>query len=143
MTLSLQMNKIPNITAFIEHENKLTKIVFRKKFLAAAPDYTEILSSKYLLDENLATLHFSLLLLRSHPLNQIFLRKIDQLLSSGLIQKLEEQTRPSTKPEDNEAQTLKMDHLDICFNVIMICLGLSCVVFLIECLVKSFGIGQP
>jgi hypothetical protein len=73
-------------------------------------------------------------------MNKVINRKIDQLLQSGIIQKFEKErlsAMDQVGKSDHEeiAQVLKMKHLGICFTAIMILLALSCVVFLIECLV--------
>jgi hypothetical protein len=93
--------------------------------------------SVYLLDENSATLHYSLAFNRSNPYNRIFNKKIDQLISGGLVLKFEQirtsYHRRQPKQEDSqEPQILTVQHLEICFIAIMICLGLSCLVFMIE-----------
>jgi hypothetical protein len=71
-------------------------------------------------------------------LNNIFIKYIDQLVSSGLIQKLEQNkvktSQHSKQVEEQELQPLTMDHLGVCFAAIMICSGLCCFVFFIECL---------
>jgi hypothetical protein len=44
-----------------------------------------------LLDEDAATFHFCLQLPRLRPLNQILYEKIDQLISSGIARRFEEE----------------------------------------------------
>lgn len=93
--------------------------------------------------ENLLTSHYSIFLMKNHPWNEVLKSKIDRLIQSGIIQKLEEKRfkatmqAEKTKTED-DAKVLNMDHLGLCFYVILIFLGLSFVVFVLECLVGYF-----
>jgi hypothetical protein len=101
-------------------------------------------SSFHLLDENFATIHFSMLFGRSNPLNIVFIRKIDQLLSGGLLLKhnnYEIFYHPSQQEEEQVPKKLTMDHLGICFVAVTVCLGLSCIAFMIE-LLRAYIVKQ-
>jgi hypothetical protein len=133
----------PPTTALGEPANKLTMAVLRKEFKSGSLRLSNEKFSFHLLDEDSVTLHFCLIFPRSEPLNQIFFKKVDELISSGIVSHFEEQesiagVQPA-RHRDQEAQPLTMDHLGVCFAIILICLGLSCVVFLIECLTKYFA----
>jgi hypothetical protein len=127
--------ELPDLSTFAEHQNKLTTLVFRKDFKAMNRDCTD-----YLLETNTATLHYSMLFIRLHPWNQVLIKKVDQLFTAGIIQKLENERnlhKQEAKPDDGKARSLTMDHLGICFATIMICLGLSCIAFVVEWIVGS------
>jgi hypothetical protein len=135
----LGVSNVPGLAIFGEHENKMTHLTLRKNmahFSKAANDA----STLYVVDRNTATLHFSLLFGHGCKWNNIFKKKVDQLISSGLVKELEDhQSRTSLKVNlevTHSPQPLKMDHLGICFATIMISLGFSLIVFLIEYLTK-------
>jgi hypothetical protein len=125
-----------------EHANKLTTTVFRNRFIAESLRLSDQEFSAQLVDDNTATVHFCLQFHRSKPLNQIFIRKVDQLISSGLVRHFEKNESSSGRPparfKSQDAQPLKMNHLGVCFAFILICLGLGCVAFLIEYFTKYF-----
>lgn len=127
-----------NDTVFADYQNKLTSLVLRKEKEIKMSRITGKTSSLHLLEENTGTLQFSLYFWRNCYTNKILIKKVNQLFSTGIIQKLElERTKVNRllKAEnEDKTQILTMDHLDVCFATIMICLVLSCVVFLIECL---------
>jgi hypothetical protein len=78
-------------TALGEPGNKFTMALLRKgvKTFSLRESNEEL--SVQLLNEDSATLHFCLMFPRSKPLTQIFIYKIDQLISSGIVRRLEEQ----------------------------------------------------
>jgi hypothetical protein len=129
-------------TALGEPGNKLTMALLHKKFKTLSSRESNEELSVQLLDDVTATLHYCLMFHRPKPLTQIFIRKIDQLISSGIVRRIEEQesTRDQqpARYRDQEAQPLTMDHLGVGFVVILSFLVLSCVAFLIECLTKFF-----
>jgi hypothetical protein len=129
--------ELPNSTTFTEFDNKLTSLAFRLYDTNTVTRSINKDSSLYFLDENTATFQYSLMFVKSNPLNTIFINLVDQLISNGFVQKIEEirnRVRPPKTYEDNKQQKLTMDHLEICFIAILICLGFSCVVFIIECI---------
>jgi hypothetical protein len=118
----------------------LTMVVMRKAFRTGSLRFSDAESSVHLLEEDSATLHYCLVFPRSEPLTQILIKKVDQLISSGIVRHFEVQAfTAGLQPQrykDQDAKTLTMDHLGVCFTIILICLGLSCVAFLIECSTK-------
>jgi hypothetical protein len=119
----------------------LTTLFYRNHIKAVASQEKSL--SIHLLDEDTATLHFSLIFSRFKPLNRIFTGKVDQLISSGIVQKLQKDDSTSIftrhqSQNEKKAQKLTMDHIGVCFAAILSCLGLSLVVFLIELLSKYF-----
>jgi hypothetical protein len=93
--------------------------------------------SFYLLDEDTATFHFSLLFFRASMYRKIFFKKVDQMISSGLVQRIETRMNQvayeeKQKVEASTPQQLTMEHLGICFLAILICLALSFLVFVAE-----------
>jgi hypothetical protein len=96
------------------------------------------------LKQNANTFVYSQCFDRRNHINEIFLRKIEQLMTSGVTKKLEDDTREilkraKTKADENEGpKQLTFDHLGLCFVAIAICLALSCIVFVLECLTKYF-----
>jgi hypothetical protein len=91
--------------------------------------------SLHLLEENLATLHFSVLLKKTRNWNKIFIEKIDQLISAGIAQRIQLET-PPFKKEEQDPERLTMDHLGVCFIIVGIFWALSCVVFAAEWFTK-------
>jgi hypothetical protein len=125
---------------FVEHANKISFVVYRKGTLLWSALMSDKPTSLHFIEEDFLTDHFCLYLEKSSPLNKIINRKIDQLLQAGIIQKFEDERFEATKrvsKSDNEeiAQMLTLEHLGLCFIAIMILLALSCVVFVIECVV--------
>jgi spore germination protein GerM len=98
-------------------------------------------SSLYFLEENLATYPHCFIFPKFHPFNKVFIKKINQLISSGLVEKLANTEVFKLEKKQNDEQQprpLTMDHVGVCFVAIMICLGLSFVVFTVEYLIKYF-----
>lgn len=121
------------------YEKKLTSLTYRKQFTAIMFKLVNRKSSIYLLDENTATVHFIMLFSKTNPLRFIFIKKIDQLIASGVISWSEERRNYVPKQvTDVDPQRLTMEHIGICFLAIMISLGLCCIVFIVECTIKSF-----
>jgi uncharacterized protein YqgQ len=123
----------------MEHSNKIARLVLRKEALNDLSILNRDTSSLHFLGETIATFHFSLYFKKRSPYNKVVNKKIGQLLQAGIIQKSEnerfEASKRAAKHKDEEnAEILTMDHLGLCFIAIMICLGLSCIVFAIECL---------
>jgi hypothetical protein len=134
----LNLTQFPDHSVFAEPANKLTTLTspnFQKRLFQNASNDSP---SLYWLDKNLATMHFSLFLRRSNPWNKVFFAKIDQLISAGIAQRLKPDVS-TRKEEDPPARPLSMDHLGVCFIVVVICLALSCVVFAVEWLTKIVG----
>jgi hypothetical protein len=124
----------------VDHANKISFVVIRKETQLGHALNTDKPTSLNFIEENLITDHFCLLLVKSSPLNKIINRKIDQLLQAGIIQKFENERFEAIKrldksDNDDIAQVLTLEHLGLCFIAIMIMLALSCVVFVVECVV--------
>jgi hypothetical protein len=121
-------------TLFAEYKNKMTYMVIRGDSKTFFSKVSNKATSIHYLNENTATLHFSLFFHRSSALSPAFISKIDQIISSGFVQKFEETRNSVAKQLDDEQKTqrLTMGHLGICFAVIMICLGFCCIVFIVE-----------
>jgi hypothetical protein len=123
----------------MEHSNKISLITLRKELLNRHSVYNDGTSSLHLMEKDITTFHYSLWFLKGSPLSKVVNKKVGQLLQAGIIQKSEnerfEAVKQAAKHKDEEnAELLTMDHLGLCFIAIMICLGLSCIVFAIECL---------
>jgi hypothetical protein len=91
------------------------------------------------MNENTATLLYSMHFVRYKPWNSIFIKKFDQLNSNGLVQKIDNnqnrKIREDKHSEDEKPRPLTMNHVGVCFAIIMVCLSLSCIVFAIEFIV--------
>jgi hypothetical protein len=124
------------LETFAEHENKLT-------FMIARFDPKRDISGKgssvsfHFLDEDLVRYQYSLQFQRNNYFNKYFIDKVDQLISGGITQKFvdDQLYRKLDVNDEQKAQPLTFEHLDLCFAAIMICLGLCCVVFAIEWIV--------
>lgn len=114
----------------------MTILEFRKHFDMTLTNKTDQPSSLHLLDENSATVLVSVAFKRASGLKHVFMRKIDELITGGLLNEIEDKKVNIKKDENEEARPLTMDHLGVCFIAIMVCLGLSCVVFVAECLCR-------
>jgi hypothetical protein len=113
-------------------------LTFEKASSIILANLTNKALSQHFTGENLATYHYSLYLKRSSPLNRVISRKIGQLLQAGIIKKFEDERfeaikRASKQHVEDNAEILTLEHLGLCFFAILICLGLSCIVFVIEC----------
>jgi hypothetical protein len=128
------------MTATKDHKNKLTFIAFRKVSNTIMSQQSKKGISIHFLDENTLTYHFSLMFAVPNSKNKIFIKKIDQIITAGLAQKVEvgqESVDREAKIDAKfEPQPLTMDHLGVCFIVIIVCLALCCVVFLAEVLMR-------
>jgi nitrous oxide reductase len=116
-------------------------IQFRKHSKVQMSQASNKASSLHLLDENSATLYFQMFFFKKKTLNHIFIKKIDQLVTNGLVAKLvtaqDTQVHAEKHDEASNPRPLTMDHLGICFFAILICFGVSCAVFTVECFVRS------
>jgi hypothetical protein len=137
ITRSTEVFEKPKLDTLAEFKNKFTSIAFRKltRSKTLKEDYV---SSLHLLEENSATTHTSVMFPRYNPLSEIFIRKLNQLISNGEVAKLEKIQHPDARPasgsEQNIPEVLSYRHLEIGFVAVFICLGLSFVVFLGECI---------
>jgi hypothetical protein len=139
----MRVLELPNISIISEPKNKLTLFTLREQAKTWMLQQSNVASSLHFLEENTATLHFCLLFPHSVP-SSLFIKKIDQMMSSGLVQRLRKQEnevhRDTKHDKDEKKLSLSMDHLGICFIVVMSCLGICCVVFVIECLANYLAI---
>jgi hypothetical protein len=128
--------------ALTDHKNKLTFVTLRNSIKALMSQASNIDSSPFLLEENTATLHYAFVLVPLNPLNKVITTKVNQLINSGLVEKMEKAQfydHKTSKNDEQKALILTMDHLGVCFLIIMICLVLCCAVFTAECLIKRYG----
>jgi hypothetical protein len=101
------------------------------------------------IEEEFMTLHLSMFLKKHSPMNRVFNKKIDQLIEAGIVNHLlaaqfaistdvknEEKER---EKQDDAAEQLTMEHLDLCFIAVLIGLALSCIAFLFEVLMGYFS----
>lgn len=128
----------------VEHENKLTMPVLRNEWINDFAASFDESNSLYFLEENIVTYHYSIFLHKGSFLNRAINKQIDLLISSGIVQKFESERmkevakaarREKEKAAESKSEVLTMDHLGICFVAILICLGISFVVFLAEIMV--------
>jgi hypothetical protein len=127
-----------------DFENKFTMMVFRQDAKLQYSQLSNKATSIYYLEENLLTVHFSLLIDRWNPLKRIIHQKIDQLIETGWIQKIKENrmydaARNVKNEEEQGPMVLTMDHLEICFVAVLVCLAFCCFVFIIERIAFSFS----
>jgi hypothetical protein len=141
MKLAIEVEKMPETRAFLEHDNKLTMMKNRIDAKIVKETSTVTKAPLSMLDENLATLHYSLMFDSSDALQMSLPKKLDEMISTGWIQKINENRSiaGAQKIEDElqEARPLTLDHLGVCFIAILICLGFSLAVFLIEKIIGS------
>jgi hypothetical protein len=132
---------------FSDHLIRASAFTMRKEMGNKLAADLDAAPSVYFLDENLATFMFSMFLKKSSRMNKVVKKKIDQLIQSGIVQKLEEnrlkaiklaEARRIDEAAQQNAKILTMDHLGLCFVIIAICWGISFVVFLLECLVGYY-----
>jgi hypothetical protein len=126
---------------YAEYQNKVTTLVFRKDAKLRMRLLKTNSQLVFLLDENTATFHYCLKFSRFEPKSRIFIKKVNEQLPSGIIQKLEKDgynidsvSELTGQVQEGEPEKLTIEHLTLCFAAIMICLALCCAVFLIECL---------
>jgi hypothetical protein len=96
--------------------------------------------SFHLLEENVATLHISVLWIWRNRYIDIFKHKIDQLISAGLVQKTFDMDSVFKRIEINTdfvPKQLTLEHLGLCFIIISVCWALCLAVFFLELLVKK------
>lgn len=102
--------------------------------------YHQGTSSLVFLDEVIATQFKGLAFSLNSPYYEAFDRKLNRMIECGFIdlyhkEKLRHRLMSQTKNYEVSAQVLEMKHLRIGFAVILILLGVSTVVFFIECLI--------
>lgn len=131
----------------VQHENKISLAVLRNEFITDLASGFDEPNSLYVLEEDVATVHYSISLKKASFLNKAINRQIDLLISSGIVQKFESERlkevaktkkREKERAAESKSEVLTMDHLGICFVAILICLGISFVVFLGEFIVHYF-----
>jgi hypothetical protein len=115
-------------------------MVFRRAVNIFLSKNVNQVSSIYFLDSYAVTYHYGLVFNESNPINRIFNKKIDQLISNGVMQELEKiQSQDGVlvqQSNEQAPQQLTMEHLGICFVAVLIFLGMSLAVFAIECIVS-------
>lgn len=127
--------ELPPDESFAEYQNKMTVLELRKKIKSGMDLSGNTSPSIYILDQDMATLHFSLLFTRGKPWNKVFSKYVDLLVSSGIVAHLEAEFDQTVKHDDNqEPQTLTMNQLGVCFLLIVGFWGFSCIVFVGECI---------
>ena len=132
------MTEYPHESVFAEPANKMTKITALKLMKNFYREKSITSPSLHLVQQNLATMPFSLVLIRYKPLNKIIFETIDHLISAGIAQRIK-LNNPPTNNEESDPRPLTMDHLGVCFIAIAICWALSTVVFAGEWITKLAG----
>jgi hypothetical protein len=137
---------IPNKTNWYdivpEPANKLTYLTFRAHYhYRAKLILKETVPSTFILEENVVTTPWYMMLRRYLPYTEAFKQKIDEMLSNGMIQKRHASHWKIEKDkkryvEEAEPQILSVFDLRLGFLGFLICLAISFVVFLIE-LIKN------
>jgi predicted nucleotidyltransferase len=137
------MKSAPDFESLSEYDTKVTTLTFHQQFRQFLPQEKSSTSTIDLLAEDTLTSHFCLIFRRENPLNNIFLRKIDQIITGGLSGRLKQgdyiKKHFSNQADEHNPHPLTMNHLGVCFAAILICLGLSFVVFLLECSTRFFA----
>jgi hypothetical protein len=112
--------------------------VFRRAVNIFLSKSVNQISSIYFLENYAVTYHIGLVFNESSPINGILNKKVDQLISNGVVQELERiESKDGVLVHQNDEQgpqQLTMEHLGICFVAILIFLGISIAVFVIECI---------
>jgi hypothetical protein len=133
-------------SVYTEHTNKISQFVLRKMHDDLISKDSGKKSYFGYVEEDIITFYISLLLRKHNPMNRIFKIKIDQVISSGIMNKFfvglfEVSAIVSRKQQEEEKQEnpekLTMEHLELCFYAVLIGLAMSCVVFVAELLIGS------
>jgi hypothetical protein len=94
------------------------------------------------LDEGFFTLSYSMMFTRNLPYTETFLKRVNQMISSGYIQRADNaRTKdhvPERKNEKIPPQVLTLEQLAIGFTVYLIACGLCVLVFIIEYIFSFF-----
>lgn len=129
-----------NASILAERNNKLTTTVYRKDFKFKTESIIDMAaSSLHVLDDNAATFQITMFFERFKSMSKMFIRNVNHLISTGVIEKLEKKRNsadgPVLQPDVHVARPLTMDHLGICFIFILSFLGLAIFAFAVECIV--------
>jgi hypothetical protein len=138
-----------DISTIVEHSNKISVVTLRK----FVDQWISSNSGKKpyfgYIEKNIATFHMSLFLKKHSPLNRAINYKIDQMIQSGIMQRLvdanfEDSAKIINKQNEEENQKekpeqLTMEHLELCFCAVLIGLAVSFIVFALELLVGLFS----
>lgn len=119
-------------------------MVFRKHYHRDLKrDLRSELPSTSLLDEDVAKFPIVLLLPRFLPYTEVFKRKIDELIASGLVQRWSDELwlddKIITHPEEINPQVLTILHLLDGFVAFCTCLIISFMFFVAEVLTNYFS----
>lgn len=129
-----------------EPTNRFTHLIWRAHRGSIEKKYrNKFVPSNFLLEENVVTLPFYMMLPRYVPYTEAFKEQINLMLSNGMIQKWhakkwEYVADPKKHVEFNQPQTLTLEHLRLGFLGFLICLAISFAVFLIELSIKPVKI---
>jgi hypothetical protein len=138
---------IPNTTNWFdivpEPANKFTYMTFRSHYHHRVDIVLkETVPSTFILEENIVTTPWCMMLPRQTSYTQAFKDKIDQMLSNGLIQrwyaahwKIEKDKKRYV--EEVEPKVLSVYDLRLGFVGFLICLAISFGVFIIELIFKG------
>lgn len=127
-----------------EYENRVTALTSHKQLALYMSEVKMPTSSSTieLLAEDTLTIHYCMMFRRANMLSNIFIRKIDQLITGGISNRITRddhiKEQLSKQDEEHKPHPLTMKHLGVCFAAILICLGLSFAVFLLECSTRFF-----
>jgi hypothetical protein len=124
-----------------EPSNKFTYLFFRAHFCAMLRTMRKALPSLYLLDENVVTIPFYIILPRFVPYSETFKEQIELMISNGLVGKLNAESwsfnqNEKRYVEEVKPQILTVEHLSLGFLAILISLVVSLCVFLVEIMTK-------
>lgn len=126
-----------------EPKNKLVHLMFRTHYYCYLKEFIGAKQpSTFILDENFVKIPFYVKLPRYLPYSSAFKVKIDQMISSGLIQKWHAQfwrieTNPLHYDEQVEPQVLTLQHLRYGFLAYLVCVVLCLATFFIEVVLNA------
>jgi hypothetical protein len=121
-----------------EPANKLTYLTFRTHYASNIErTFNGNVPSTHILEENTVTMPWYLMLPRYVPFTETFKKKVDQLLSSGSIQKVHAfvwgiDNDKKRLVEEFQPRVLTVFDLRLGFLAFLICATISFVVFFIE-----------
>jgi hypothetical protein len=98
--------------------------------------YRSGFSSLLILKSEIRPINFGLMFAPFHPFYPTFNKKISEMIEAGLTQYWIDNTiKPRGYQQNQEAskpEVLTLDHIEVCFLVWLVFLGLSCLVFVAE-----------
>jgi hypothetical protein len=99
-------------------------------------------ASLRMLDEGFFTLSYSMMFTRNLPYTDTFLKRVNQMISIGIIQEVKNEHNryggPEKKNEKVPPQVLTLEQLAIGFTIYLIACGMCVLVFIIEYIFSFF-----